>query len=81
MGLLDMIFCAASLILCIVEIVLFARRALHPLTYFVFQCVETTLWLIVSLIVLVQTIRYENAIGIDVGVIFLSGMIEAVVLL
>ena len=81
-----MIICVVCIILDVTEIILFARGTLQPITYLVFQCVKTTLWVIIFLVAVTVSVRDEGVTAGsdesgDVGGILLSGVIEAVILL
>ena len=82
--LVSILLCAVCLVLDITEIILFAKHSLQPLTYLVFQCVKTTIWFILFVIVLAQSMKEQQSelgyvqTGLD---LVLDGLVEAVLLL
>ncbi len=78
-----MVISCICIILNITEIILFVRKILQPITYLVFQCCKTAMWLIIFLMVIVNTEKYQQAAGssTSASTLFLDGTIEAIVLL
>lgn len=69
------------MLLIIIEILLFARRRLHPLAYLLFQILKSTLWLVLfcmSMVGIARNIRYGGGGG---ELYLLTGFIEIVVVL
>ena len=76
-----MLICFICLFLDTAEIILFARRALKPVTYLIFQCVKAGLWFIVFILTVLGAAVW---VGEDVGsdeLIMWIVLIEVVVLL
>lgn len=56
-------FCCASLLLDVIEIILFIAHRLKPLFYLISQVIKTTLWLVLFIIALVALVRDTGRYG------------------
>lgn len=54
----------------IVEVVLFARHALRPLVYLIFNCIKTTIWLFSLIFAIIDLIDGGSILGLILKIIF-----------
>ena len=77
-GILVMTFACVNITVIIIEIILFARRRLYPLTYLIFQVLKTTLWVVLFIMTVIGVARNARR-AISSGpviTILLTGIIE-----